>query len=123
MMKMNNYFSDQAKISAIGYIILCIVLLLNTNINWKDKILNIVLMLFPMLVSVFVINCLVVGTKKGVLPCDMIAWINSVSILVCSIIILLVVILYKKNNKEPFFLKSKTKTSTNKKKNKNQKDQ
>jgi len=102
MMKINNYFSDQAKISAIGYFILFVVMLLNKSIILKDKILNIVLMLFPMIVSVFVINCLVVGTTNGGLPCGMIAWINSVSILICSIIILLFVIIYKKDNKENF---------------------
>jgi hypothetical protein len=101
-MKINNYFSGQAKISAIGYFILFVVMLLNKSIILKDKILNIVLMLFPMIVSVFVINCLVVGTTNGGLPCGMIAWINSVSILICSIIILLFVIIYKKDNKENF---------------------
>ena len=48
-------------------------------------------MLFPMGISVFVINCLVVGTNNGGLPCDMIAWINSGSILVSSIIILVII--------------------------------
>ena len=46
-------------------------------------------MLLPIVISVYTINCMVVGVSDGGIPCNLLAWLNSLSVFVWSFIILL----------------------------------
>ena len=103
-------FTTQAQVAILGYIILSVAVLLPVNVekeqyNLTERILSLVMMLLPMIVTVYTINCLVVGSNKGGLPCELLAWLNSGSILIWSILVLvLTLLLYGHSGQEEGYL-------------------
>ena len=96
--KIPKYFSRQAQVAMLGYLVLAVAILLPINLNIKEynlseRVLSLLMMLMPMIVSVYTINCLVTGSSKGGMPCDVLAWLNSGSILVWSILVLILTLL------------------------------
>ena len=84
------YFSEQAKVAMVGYSLLSIayfIELFKENKNIDYRIANYFISLIPIVISIYTINCIVLGVNKGGLPCNVLSWINSVSILVCSVLI------------------------------------
>ena len=101
--KIPTYFSTQAQVAMLGYIILAVAIMLPVNIekeeyNLTERVVSLLMMLLPMVVSIYTINCLVKGSSKGGLPCDVLAWLNSGSILVWSILVLVLTLLIYSNN-------------------------
>ena len=91
------YFSEQAKVAMVGYSLLSIayfIELFKENKNIDYRIANYFISLIPIVISIYTINCIVLGVNKGGLPCNVLSWINSVSILVCSVLILVVTMYY-----------------------------
>ena len=97
MKNFNKYFSDQAKLAMVGYALLSIDLFIpiktpeevQMEYNLSERVLSFVVMLLPIIVSVYTINCMVVGVSDGGIPCNILAWLNSLSIFVWAFIILL----------------------------------
>ena len=93
----NTYFSNQAKLAMIGYLLLSIAFFIpiktpedkEIKYNLSERVLSFVVMLLPIFISIYTINCMVVGVSDGGIPCNLLAWLNSLSILVWSFIILL----------------------------------
>jgi len=84
--------SVQAKTTLIAYGILMLSFLipLKEDRNLSKKIALIVIMLIPISLAVYTVNCLVTGSKgKFGLGCNTLAWMNSLSILVTGVLILL----------------------------------
>ena len=84
--------SAQAKTTLVAYGILMISFLipLKGDRNLSKKLALIVVMLIPISIAVYTINCLVTGSKaKFGLGCNVLAWMNSLSILVTGVLILL----------------------------------
>jgi uncharacterized membrane protein YkgB len=107
--KVPTYFSTQAQVAMLGYIILAVAIMLPVNIekeeyNLTERVVSLLMMLLPMVVSIYTINCLVKGSSKGGLPCDVLAWLNSGSILVWSILVLVLTLLIYANNDVEGFL-------------------
>ena len=95
-MKLIKNLSRQGRVALIGYVLLVVALLLpvqnpnNTpDYNLGGRLISILTMVIPMAISVYTINCMVVGVSKGGLPCTVLAWLNSGSVLVWSAFILL----------------------------------
>ena len=107
--KVPTYFSTQAQVAMLGYIILAVAIMLPVNIekeeyNLTERVVSLLMMLLPMVVSIYTINCLVKGSSKGGLPCDVLAWLNSGSILVWSVLVLvLTLLIYANNDVEEFW--------------------
>lgn len=101
-MSIKNYFSNQAKVAILGYLILSAAYFINDNNEkkqtFKNKVLNYLLLLIPFTLSVIMVNCLVVGVKQGGIPCNILAWLYSVSTLIISLIVLVMVVMFNKNN-------------------------
>lgn len=97
MKNFNKYFTNQAKLAMVGYALLSIALFIpirnpeeeQMEYNLTERILSFVVMLLPIIVSVYTINCMVVGVSKGGIPCNLLAWLNSLSVFVWCFIILL----------------------------------
>ena len=97
MKNFNKYFSNQAKLAMLGYLILSISFFIpiktpeekEFKYNLSERVLSFVVMLFPIIISVYTINCMVVGVSDGGIPCNLLAWLNSLSVFVWSFIILL----------------------------------
>ena len=92
--------SIQAKTTLIAYGILMISFLipLKGDKTLSKKIALFVLMLIPISLAVYTVNCLVTGSKgKYGLGCNTLAWINSLCILLTVILILLSNMSKKKN--------------------------
>ena len=101
-MSIKNYFSNQAKVAILGYLILSAAYFINdTNEKkqtFQNKVLNYLLLLIPFTLSVIMVNCLVVGVKQGGIPCNILAWLYSISTLIISLIVLVMVVMFNKNN-------------------------
>ena len=97
MKKFNSYFSNQAKLAMLGYLLLSISFFIpvrtpeekEMKYNVSERVLSFVVMLLPIVISVYTINCMVVGVSDGGVPCNLLAWLNSLSVFVWSFIILL----------------------------------
>jgi len=93
----NKYFSNQAKLAVLGYALLSLAFFLpvkdpmnpEQEYNIAERALSFIIMLLPITVSVYTINCMVVGVKNGGLPCTVLAWLNSASVFIWSSLILL----------------------------------
>jgi hypothetical protein len=101
--KIPDYFSRQAQVAMLGYVVLAVAILLPVNIekeeyNLSERVISLLMMLLPMVVSIYTINCLVRGSSKGGLPCDVLAWLNSGSILVWSVLVLVLTLLLYANS-------------------------
>ena len=101
--KIPDYFSRQAQVAMLGYVVLAFAILLPVNIekeeyNLSERVISLLMMLLPMVVSIYTINCLVRGSSKGGLPCDVLAWLNSGSILVWSVLVLVLTLLLYANS-------------------------
>ena len=84
--------SVQAKTTlfAYGILMLSFLIPLKEDRNLSKKIALIVIMLIPISLAVYTVNCLVTGSKgKFGLGCNTLAWMNSLSILVTGVLILL----------------------------------
>ena len=117
-MKLIKNLSRQGKLAIIGYVLLIVALLVPVQkkgskqpYNLNGRVMSIFGMLLPMVISVYTINCMVVGVSKGGLPCTVLAWLNSLSVLVWSGLILLFTVLLLVNNGSN---KADLKTSGNK---------
>tara|TARA_B100001939_G_scaffold329520_1_gene325833 strand:+ start:53 stop:583 length:531 start_codon:yes stop_codon:yes gene_type:complete len=100
--KVPDYFSRQAQVAMLGYVVLAVAILLPVNLekeeyNLTERVVSLLMMVLPMVVSVYTINCLVRGSSKGGLPCDVLAWLNSGSILVWSVLVLVLTLLLYAN--------------------------
>ena len=97
MKNFNKYFSNQAKLAMLGYLLLSISFFIpiktpeekELKYNLSERVLSFVIMLLPIVISVYTINCMVVGVSDGGIPCNLLAWLNSLSVFVWSFIILL----------------------------------
>lgn len=105
------YFSTQAKIAVVGYILLILAILVpvpnnsldktNDHYNLGERIICILGLMIPMAISVYTINCMVKGISKGGMPCTVLAWLNSLSVVVwCALVLILTLILLLKNKKD-----------------------
>lgn len=103
------YFSTQAKIAAVGYILLILAILVpvpnnsldqtNAHYNLGERIISILGLMIPMAISVYTINCMVQGISKGGMPCTVLAWLNSLSVVVwCALVLILTLLLKNKND-------------------------
>ena len=100
------YFTTQAQVAILGYLILSIAILLPVNMNGEEynfleRVLSLLMMALPMVVTVYTINCLVLGTNKGGLPCGLLAWLNSGAILLWSVLILILTLMLYATNGNP----------------------
>jgi hypothetical protein len=100
------YFTTQAQVAILGYLILSIAILLPVNMNGEEynfleRVLSLLMMALPMIVTVYTINCLVLGTNKGGLPCGLLAWLNSGAILLWSVLILILTLMLYATNGNP----------------------
>tara|TARA_B110000259_G_scaffold97843_1_gene113048 strand:- start:2351 stop:2782 length:432 start_codon:yes stop_codon:yes gene_type:complete len=94
--KFNKYFSKQAKLAVLGYVLLSIAFFLpvkdpenpHRKYNLTERALSFIVMLLPITVSIYTINCMVVGTANGGMPCNYLAWINSVSVFFWCVLVL-----------------------------------
>lgn len=92
----NRYFSKQAKLAVLGYALLAVAFFLpvkdpanpNKEYNLTERALSFFVILLPMAVSVYTINCMVKGTANGGMPCNVLAWLNGLSVLVWSVLVL-----------------------------------
>jgi predicted neutral ceramidase superfamily lipid hydrolase len=103
------YFSTQAKIAVVGYILLILAILVpvpnnsldqtNDDYNLGERIISILGLMIPMAISVYTINCMVQGISKGGMPCTVLAWLNSLSVVVwCALVLILTLLLKNKND-------------------------
>ena len=84
--------SVQAKTTLVAYAILMMSFLvpLDGDKSFGKKIALVLVMLIPIALAVYTVNCLVTGSQgKFGLGCNVLAWINSISILLCCTLILL----------------------------------
>jgi hypothetical protein len=95
-MKLIKNLSRQGRVALIGYMLLVVALLLpvkksndTQDYNLGGRVTSILIMILPMIISVYTINCMVVGVKNGGLPCTVLAWLNSASVFIWSSLILL----------------------------------
>ena len=100
------YFTTQAQVAILGYLILSVAILLPVNMNGEEynfleRVLSLLMMALPMIVTVYTINCLVLGTNKGGLPCGLLAWLNSGAILLWSVLILILTLMLYATNGNP----------------------
>lgn len=106
---LNKYFSLQAKVAIVGYLILIVAILLplpeprlkNNDMkkpyNLGERLVSILGLLIPMVISIYTINCMVKGSSKGGMPCTVLAWLNSVSVLVWASLVLILTLLLLNN--------------------------
>tara|TARA_Y100000389_G_C17365076_1_gene465852 strand:+ start:291 stop:1025 length:735 start_codon:yes stop_codon:yes gene_type:complete len=98
-MNIKNYFSNQAKVAILGYLILSVAYFIRDanekKQTFQKKVLNYLLLLIPFILSIIMVNCLVVGVRQGGIPCNILAWLYSVSILILSLLFLVIVVRYK----------------------------
>ena len=93
----NSYFSTQAKLAMVGYALLAIAFFLPVKTpeetvvkyNLKERVLSFLTVLIPIVISVYTINCMVVGVSSGGFPCTLLAWLNSLSVFIWSFLVLL----------------------------------
>jgi predicted neutral ceramidase superfamily lipid hydrolase len=126
---LNKYFSLQAKVAIVGYLILIVAILLplpephlkNNDMkkpyNLGERLVSILGLLIPMVISIYTINCMVKGSSKGGMPCTVLAWLNSVSVLVwASLVLVLTLVLLNNgsNNVNGLSIEKYTGTSNNK---------
>jgi uncharacterized membrane protein len=93
MFKLKN-LSKQAKLALFGYIILILSVFLpyklsdeedDNNYYLKERVIYSVIMLLPIFISVFTINCMVTGTStKG---CGSLSWINAVLVFIWALLV------------------------------------
>lgn len=102
----NKYFSKQAKLAVLGYALLSIAFFLPVNMpeeeerapyNLTERVVSFLVMLIPITISVYTINCMVVGTASGGMPCNLLAWLNSLSVFLWSSLVLLFTLLLLNN--------------------------
>jgi predicted neutral ceramidase superfamily lipid hydrolase len=115
--KFNKYFSKQAKLAILGYVLLSIAFFLPINnaeeehikYNLTERMGSFLTMLLPISISVYTINCMVVGVSSGGMPCNVLAWVNSLSVVVWSTLVLLftLMLLNTTNNVEKYSCKKK----------------
>ena len=98
------HLSTPAYVAAIAYLVLVIIILFspssvvmqgetpNKPPTLSDKIINVILMLIPVVLSVYSINCFIVG------GCVVWGWINAVFILLWVLLFVLVLTLSVKQN-------------------------
>ena len=106
---LNKYFSLQAKVAIVGYLILIGAILVplpephlkNNNMkkpyNLGERLVSILGLLIPMVISIYTINCMVKGSSKGGMPCTVLAWLNSISVLVWASLVLILTLLLLNN--------------------------
>lgn len=106
---LNKYFSLQAKVAIVGYLILIGAILVplpephlkNNNMkkpyNLGERLVSILGLLVPMIISIYTINCMVKGSSKGGMPCTVLAWLNSISVLVWASLVLILTLLLLNN--------------------------
>ena len=95
--------SLQGKITLLAYCIIMISFFipLKGDRSIDKKLALSIVMLIPISISIYSINCLVKGSKwKFGLGCNVLAWINSLSVLVSAVILILINL--NKNNIEGF---------------------
>ena len=105
--KFNKYFSKQAKLAVVGYALLSIAFFLPVKdpadplreYNLSERVLSFLVMLLPNTVSVYTINCMVVGTANGGLPCNLLAWLNGISVFVWCVLVLIFTLLLLNSSK------------------------
>jgi|TARA_B110000259_G_C14013847_1_gene400559 hypothetical protein len=104
----NKYFSNQAKLAVLGYALLSLAFFLpvkdpmnpEQEYNIAERALSFIIMLLPITVSVYTINCMVVGTANGGMPCNVLAWLNSVSVFLwCVLVLVFTLMLLNTSNK------------------------
>jgi len=106
---LKKYFSLQAKVAIVGYLILIVAILIplpqphlkNNDIknsyNLGERLVSIIGLLVPMIISIYTINCMVKGSSKGGMPCTVLAWLNSISVLVWASLVLILTLLLLNN--------------------------
>ena len=107
---LNKYLSLQAKVAIVGYLILIVAILVplpephlkNNDMkkpyNLGERLVSILGLLIPMVISIYTINCMVKGSSKGGMPCTVLAWLNSVSVLVWASLVLVLTLVLLNNS-------------------------
>ena len=98
--------SPQGKTTLVAYIILMISFFipLKNDKSFTKKLALGAILLIPISLSIYTINCLVTGSKgKFGFGCNIMAWINSISIFVTAVLIILMQISNKDNKLNDFF--------------------
>ena len=97
----------QARVTLIAYVILMVAFFipLKGDMDLLNKFGTSLIMLLPVSLSVYIINCMVTGSKAKLgLGCNAIAWIESLYILIIAVIVLLYNLMNsKKDNVEDFY--------------------
>ena len=122
---LNKYLSLQAKVAIVGYLILIVAILVplpephlkNNDMkkpyNLGERLVSILGLLIPMVISIYTINCMVKGSSKGGMPCTVLAWLNSVSVLVWASLVLVLTLVLLNNNSNGVNVEKYTETSNN----------
>ncbi len=96
--------SKQAKYALVGYVILIVALFLPYNITddendknyyLKDRIIYVLVLLIPVFISVFTINCMVKGTAAT--GCGTLSWIHAIAVFVWGLLVLFSALYLTKN--------------------------
>lgn len=106
--KFNQYFSNQAKLAVLGYALLSLAFFLpvkdplapEQEYNLPERVISFLVMLLPITVSVYTINCMVVGKANGGMPCNVLAWLNSVSVFLWCVLVLIFTLLLLNSSKK-----------------------
>jgi hypothetical protein len=87
------YISNQAKFALIGYIILILSVFLpyklsddenDTQYYLKERIIYSILMILPIFISVFTINCMVTGSATR--GCGLLSWMNGLIVFIWALL-------------------------------------
>ena len=102
------YLSTPAYIASVAYLVLLVVILFTPSSSLmqgdsqdkpptlSSKIINVVLLLIPIALSVYSINCFIVG------GCVVWSWINAISILLWVLLLVLVLVMSAQTPKNTF---------------------
>ncbi len=118
MFKIKN-LSKQATLALVGYIILILSVFLpyklsdeenDNNYYLKERIIYSIIMLIPIFISVFTINCMVTGAStKG---CGPLSWINAILVFIWALLVFLFSFKLMKSSVEDFSDDEKDKPPT-----------
>lgn len=88
--------SKQATLALVGYIILIVSVFLpykvsdepdNNKYYFSERVIYSIVMLIPILISIYTINCMVLGRKGGGV-CGALSWMNALSVFGWALLVL-----------------------------------
>ncbi len=106
--------STQAKLALVGYTILVLSIFqpynnvsndqidIDKKYHFYSRVVYSLFMVVPILISVYTINCLTMGSAKGGPVCGVISWVNSITIFFWAALIGIFSLLSIKSSKNTF---------------------